>query len=122
MLATLLDRHCRRLGDMAADTLVVSEDQPEWPQIGALRARRFNSLDSSQFRRLVAHRIGLEEREMLFELCLRSDQLSEDSRYELFERVGEHYRQALAIDDPYLPGESIVRGVAALCAGREDAF
>jgi len=120
MLSTLLDRHFRRLGDIAADTQVVSEEQPELPEISALGARRFNSLNSPQLKRLVSHRVGLDERELLFELCLRAHQLSEDSRYELFERAGEHYRRSLAIDDPYLPGESIVRGVAALCAGKED--
>jgi hypothetical protein len=31
--------------------------------------------------------------------------------------VGEHYRATLAIEDPHLSGESIVRGIAALCAG-----
>jgi uncharacterized RDD family membrane protein YckC len=117
MLSALLDGDHRRLGDRAADTLVVAEQQPAVPQIGALGARRFNSLRTPRLRRMVDARLGLEERELLFALCLRAAQLSERARFELFEEVGEHYRATLAIDDPHLSGESIVRGIAALCAG-----
>jgi uncharacterized RDD family membrane protein YckC len=117
MLSALLDREHRRLGDRAADTLVVAEEQPSVPQIAALGARRFNSLRTPRLKRLVEHRIRLEERELLYALCLRAQGLAEQPRYELFEAVGEHYRKALGIDDPHLSGESIVRGVAALCAG-----
>jgi uncharacterized RDD family membrane protein YckC len=117
LLAALLDAEHRRLGDRAADTLVVAEEQPVLPQSAALGARRFNSLRTPRLVRLVEHRLGLEERELLFALCLRAPRLSERARYELFEQVGEHYRAALGIDDPHLHGESIVRGIAALCAG-----
>jgi uncharacterized RDD family membrane protein YckC len=117
LLSALLDAEHRRLGDWAADTLVVAEEQLVLPQSASLGARRFNSLRTPRLIRLVDHRLGLEERELLFALCLRAPQLSERARYELFEQVGEHYRAALGIDDPHLHGESIVRGIAALCAG-----
>jgi uncharacterized RDD family membrane protein YckC len=117
MIAALLDPERRRLGDRAADTLVVSEEQPLAPQLAALGARRENSLQTPRLRRMVAYQVGLEERELLFALCLRAEGLTGQARYELFEAVGNKYRASLGIDDPHLSGESIVRGVAALCAG-----
>jgi uncharacterized RDD family membrane protein YckC len=119
MLAALLDSEHRRLGDRAADTLVVSEEQPAAPRIEALGARRFNSLRTARVKRLVDHRLGIEERELLYALCLRAPHLSERARYELFEEVGEHYRVRLGVEDPHLSGENLILGIASLCAGTE---
>jgi uncharacterized RDD family membrane protein YckC len=121
MLAALLDPEHRRLGDRAADTLVVSEDQPVTPRIETFGALRFNSLRTARVRRLIDHRLGVEERELLYALCLRAPHLSERARYELFEEVGEHYRVRLAVEDPHLSGENLVRAVASLCSGTERA-
>ncbi|HZR08388.1 MAG TPA: RDD family protein [Myxococcales bacterium] len=119
-LAALLDGRNRRLGDLAADTLVVVETQPALPAIEALAARRFNSLRTPRVRRYVEHRIGIEERELLFTVCLRAPGLSDRARFELFEQLGAHYRAELGIDDPNLSGESLVRGLAAMCAGGKE--
>jgi len=117
MVAALLDAEHRRLGDRAADTLVVSEEQPAVPRIEALGARRFNSLRTPRVKRLVDHKLGIEERELIYALCLRAPLLSERARYELFEEIGEHYRVRLGVEDPHLSGENLVRGIASLCAG-----
>jgi uncharacterized RDD family membrane protein YckC len=119
MLAALLDPEHRRLGDRAADTLVVSEEQPPVPRIEALAARRASSLRTARVKRLVEHQLGIEERELLYALCLRAPHLSDRARYELFEAVGEHYRVRLGVEDPHLSGENLVRGIAELCAGAE---
>ena len=121
MLSAVLDSQHRRLGDRASDTLVVSDEQPAVPRVDALGARRFNSLRTPRVLRLVDHRLGIEERELLFALCLRAPHLSERARYELFEEVGEHYRVRLGVEDPHLSGENLVRGIAALCAGTEES-
>ena len=119
MLSATLDPEHRRLGDRAADTRVVVETQPAIPTLEALAVRRFNTLRTARVRRYVEHRIGVEERELLFSLCLRAPALSEQARYALYEEVGAHYRQELGIEDPNLSGESLVRGLAAMCAGLE---
>lgn len=118
MLSALSNEDRQRLGDKAADTLVVDERQPVAPILSALDARAFNTLATPRLQRLVQHRVGLEERELIYALCLRGPALSAEARYELFEAVGGHYREALGIEDASLSGEAIVRGVAALCAGR----
>ncbi len=117
MLAALTDSQHRRLGDRAADTLVVDERQPGTGLLQSLGSRRFNTLRSPRLQRLIRHRIGLDERELLFALCLRGEGLTERARFELFEEVGNHYRAALGIEEPSLSGESVVRGIAAVCAG-----
>jgi len=119
MLAALLDPEHRRLSDRAADTLVVSEEQPRVPRIEAIGARRVSSLRTARVKRLVDHQLGIEERELIYALCLRAPQLSDRARYELFEAVGEHYRVRLGVEDPHLSGENLVRGIAELCAGAE---
>jgi hypothetical protein len=121
MISALVDRHHRRLGDLAADTLVVVEKQPEVPDLETAGARRHNSLRTARVRRLLDLRVGLEERELLLALCVRAPALDERARYDLFESAGEHYRKRLDIDDPHLSGEALVRGLVSVCyGGRED--
>jgi uncharacterized RDD family membrane protein YckC len=104
----------RRLGDLAAGTLVVRESAPPAYERRAGRARAFNSLRTPRLVRLARHRVSLEEREFLAELCLRAEALDEGARFALMEEVGRHYRVRLGIDDPNLSGESVVRGLTAV--------
>ena len=114
MASCLIDHHRRRLGDIAADTLVVEERQPPAPDLAALAARRQNSLDTPRIRRQAALRIGLEEREFLLSLCQRSEGLDQRARFALFEMVGDDLRSRLDIDQAHLSGENVVRGTLAL--------
>jgi uncharacterized RDD family membrane protein YckC len=115
--ACLLDRHSRRLGDLAAGTLVVRESVPVSYERRSGPARSFNSLRTPRLVRLARQRISLDERELLAELCLRADGLEPGPRFELMEDVGRHFRERLGIDAPHLSGEAVVRGLAALLLG-----
>lgn len=115
--ACLFDRHGRRLGDLAAGTLVVRESVPIRFERRSGPARSFNSLRTPRLVRLARQRISLEERELLAELCLRADGLDERARFELMEDVGRHYRERLGIEAEHLSGEAVVRGLAALLLG-----
>src|SRR5262249_35064865 len=113
-LSCQLDRHRRRLGDIAADTLVV-QDGRSFAQVAQLaRSREFNSLRVPRVLRLMRHRISLEERELLLSLPLRAEELAAQARFDLMEQVGAHYRRVLEIDDPRLSGENLVKGLTAL--------
>jgi hypothetical protein len=70
-------------------------------------------------RRLIAHRLGTEDREFLLAVCLRADGMAEAARHDLFEAAGTHYRAVLEIDDDRLTGEAVVRGLASVCHGRD---
>jgi uncharacterized RDD family membrane protein YckC len=111
---SLLDRDHRRLGDIVADTLVVRERRPLRPEARLRLERRFNALREPALARKARQRVSLEERELLLTLCLRADRLEERARYDLMERVGSHFRRKLAIDDPQLSNENLVRDLTAL--------
>jgi uncharacterized RDD family membrane protein YckC len=118
MASCLIDAQRRRLGDIAAGTLVVEERALSMPDLAALQARRENSLDTPRIRRQVAARIGLEEREFLLALCQRAEHIEQAARFALFEQVGNDLRQRLAIEQEHLSGENLVRGVVALLFAR----
>ena len=113
-LAALIDPHGRRLGDLAADTLVIREEQPMARETGLAATRHFNTLRTGKMLALVRNRIGLEEREFLLALCLRAHKLDPAARYDLMEEVAARYRAKLGIDDPHLSGENLVRDLTSL--------
>lgn len=113
-LVCQLDRDGRRLGDLAADTLVVRER-------GSVPATRelAGSLEQSSLRtprllRLLGRRLALEEREFLLALSLRAPELEPKARFDLMEEVAAHYRRKLEIQSPGLSGENLLRGLTAL--------
>jgi hypothetical protein len=113
-LACFLDKHHRRLGDLAADTLVIQESQPlEYAGVLA-DARMHNSLRTARVLRLIRHRISLDEREFLLTLCLRARGLHDKARFDLMEDAGAYFCRKLEIDDPHLSGENLVRGLTAV--------
>ena len=61
-IACHLDPRRRRLGDIAADTLVVRERRALELLAPTARARSWNSLRTPRLVRLARHRVGLEER------------------------------------------------------------
>jgi uncharacterized RDD family membrane protein YckC len=115
-LASLLDPHRRRLGDIAADTLVVAEGRSEDPDPTAVLSPEYNSLRTPRVMRMVRRRLGLEEREFLAALVRRAGELEERARFDLMEEAGEWYRQRLELRDLPLSGEQIVRGLTAVLA------
>lgn len=116
LVAAWCDPWGRRLGDVAAGTMVVTEHPPGVPPAGLDLELRHSSLDTPRLRRLVRHRIGLDERELILALLLRAPALTPTARYDLMERCASHLRRRLdAAPIEGLSGESWVRGVAALC-------
>jgi uncharacterized RDD family membrane protein YckC len=113
-LACLFDRHRRRLGDLAAETLVIEERRAPDPTRTISEARRFNSLQTGRVLRRLRKQVGLEERELLLALCLRAESLDPQARFDLMEEVGGYYRRTLEVDDPHLSGENLVRGLLAI--------
>lgn len=110
-MTSLIDPHGRRLGDIAAQTLVVEESAPARFAGSLLAERQFNTLRTPRTIRLIRNRIGLEERELLLELLLRADRLEPARRFELMEIVGSYYRTLLGVDDPRVTGENLVRNL-----------
>jgi len=93
--ASMLDPLRRRLGDIVAGTLVIREAKPPAYRGELAAERRFNTLRTPRVMRLIRHRIGLEERELLLTVCLRADRLEPVARYDLMEELAAAYRQRL---------------------------
>lgn len=112
-LISLLHPESRRLGDVAAGTLVVAERQSAVYPGRVAEGRQFNSLRNARVMRLIRHKISLEEREFLLALCLRAPRMDDKPRFDLMDEVGNYYREKLKIDDPHLSSENLVRGLTA---------
>lgn len=113
-VAALIDRNGRRLGDVAAQTLVIEEHSPVEYHGSPIAQRRFNSLRTPRIMRMIRHRVSLDERELLLELCLRAENLEPARRYEIMEQAGEYYARLLDVDDPRLTGENLVRDLTSI--------
>jgi len=113
-LVALFDAAGRRLGDLAADTLVVRETFDQQALARTLGGGDATSLRVPRVVRQARRRIGLEEREFLTALCLRADALEPRARFDLFESVAADYRQRLQLEEDRLSGEKLVRGVASI--------
>jgi uncharacterized RDD family membrane protein YckC len=112
--AIAIDRHRRRLGDLAADTMVVRESRTFAEAATLARAPQFNSLRTPRVIRAIRHRIGLEERELLLTLSLRAASLTPKARFDLFEDVAAHYRRKLELPELGISGENLVRGLTGV--------
>jgi len=115
----LLDRHGRRLGDIAAGTVVVRERRAPRPSFaraagdaGAL------SRDAAVVRAMA--RITPPEREAMFGLVARRESLPLPVRYGLFARLGAHLEARLGIARPgHLSDENFVVHLAAALAAAQ---
>ena len=114
-VTALVNATGRRLGDLIAGTLVVRESTPLVSRGDLAAERRHNTLRTPRVQRLIRHRIGLEEREFLLTLCLRSAKLSPEARYDLMEEVAAFYREKLGLEEEPISGENFVRDLTALC-------
>jgi uncharacterized RDD family membrane protein YckC len=119
-IASLVDRHRRRLGDLVAGTLVIREAKPLQVRGQITSERKYNSLRTTRVLRLIKHRVSLEEREFLLALCLRAGKMRPEARYDLMEEVANAFREKLDIEEEQISGENFVRDLTAvLFAGAE---
>jgi uncharacterized RDD family membrane protein YckC len=114
-VASMLTPSGGRMGDLIAGTVVVRETTPLVSRGDLAAERRHNTLRTPRVQRLIRHRIGLEEREFLLTLCLRSAKLSPEARYDLMEEVAAFYREKLGLEEEPISGENFVRDLTVLC-------
>lgn len=118
-MAALLDPLGRRVGDLAAGTIVVSERHPAIPRRVAEGFSRPNSLDRPEIRTRALRRIPPALREYILSLLLRRDRLDDDARIDLFERTADLLARRLEIPrESFLSGERLVEDVAAILYAR----
>jgi uncharacterized RDD family membrane protein YckC len=114
-VACVLTRKCQRLGDLAANTIVVRYPRVFEPDLEQLLAGKFNSL--RQYPHLEARlrqRISPAEAAVLLQALLRRDEFEPAARVELFHELAEYFQAKAAFPPEATDGitdEQYVRNV-----------
>ncbi|MEO5958632.1 MAG: RDD family protein [Opitutaceae bacterium] len=114
-LAALLNRRGQRLGDLAADTLVVWEPADAMPDFAALRGEKYNSLRAhapavARLRQAVSP----VEARAAWSALARRDEFQAEARVRLFAELAAHFRPLAAAPAEVVDGvsdEQFVRNV-----------
>jgi uncharacterized RDD family membrane protein YckC len=113
--AALLDKNGRRLGDLAAGTIVVRERRSPPPAQVVPPAQRYNTFISDPLVVHAARRIAPLEREAMIGLSLRRERLPLDVRHELFARLATHLEARLGVPrPPFFSEEKYVLNLTAV--------
>jgi uncharacterized RDD family membrane protein YckC len=92
-LTAWLNRKCQRLGDIAANTIVIRTPAVAEPDLDQLLAGKFNSL--RQYPHLAARlrqRISPSEAATVLQALMRRDEFDPAARIDLFEKLAAHVR------------------------------
>jgi uncharacterized RDD family membrane protein YckC len=96
-LACWLNRNCQRLGDLAANTVVIRSPRIAEPDLEQLLAGKFNSL--RQFPHLAARlrqSVSPAEANVALQAVLRRAEFDPAARVELFAELAAHFRAKVA--------------------------
>jgi uncharacterized RDD family membrane protein YckC len=114
-LACLFSRHSQRLGDLAANTVVVRAPKIREPDLDQLLAGKYNSLRGHpHLEARLRQRVSPAEAAIAMQALVRRDGLEPAARVTLFAELAEHFRAlvpfpAEAVEG--MPDEQYVRNV-----------
>ena len=92
-VACAVSRRAQRLGDLAANTIVVRIPKVSEPNLDQLTAGKFNSLrDYPHLEARLRQRISAQEAALALQALLRRDLLEPQARVELFAQIAVHFR------------------------------
>jgi uncharacterized RDD family membrane protein YckC len=114
-LAALLSRRGQRLGDLAANTIVIRVPQIEQPDLDQLLAGKYNSLRAHpHLAARLRQRASPAEAALALQALVRRDELEDIPRVELFADLAGHFRQLVEFPPDATDGitdEQYVRNV-----------
>lgn len=116
----LIDPLRRRLGDLAADTIVVRDVRVALPTAMLEQRTRVNTFASDPaIRNRVLLRVTAQERDLILGLMLRRDELEPASREALFADAARHFRTRFALpeDMDFLSDEQTVVNLGLVIQG-----
>jgi hypothetical protein len=114
-LSCLLSPRSQRLGDLAANTIVIREPKITRPDLEQILSHKYNSL--RDYPHLVARlrqRTSPQEANIALQALLRRDELDPLSRVELFAQIADHFKKIVAFPQEAIDGiteEQFVRNV-----------
>ena len=99
----LLSRRAQRLGDIAANTIVVRTPQIAEPDLDQLLAGKYNSLRAyPHLEARLRQRVSPQEAALAMHALLRRDQLEPAARVDLFTQLAAHFQSKVEF-----PGEAV---------------
>lgn len=111
----LLNRRAQRLGDLAANTVVVRLVRHREPDLDQLLAGKFNSLrQHPHLEARLRQRVSAQEARLALQALVRRDELAPAARVELFGELAEHFRGLVTFPPEAveaMPDEQYVRNV-----------
>lgn len=114
-LACLISRRGQRLGDFAANTIVVWNPRISEPNLNQLLAGKFNSFrDYPHLEARLRQNISPQETGIALQALLRRNELDPPARAELFRDIASHFRSIVAFPQEATDGlsdEQYVRNV-----------
>ena len=120
-VASFSDSLGRRLGDLAAGTMVIRDKTAAFMPPQADRDRPNSYRDDPGCRRRIQARATKEDRDLAIELMWRRDELQPEAREMLFARLSGEFRRRFNLpEDDNLSNEQSVMDVALLLAERDD--
>jgi uncharacterized RDD family membrane protein YckC len=118
VVSALLDARGRRLGDLAAGTVVVRARRAQLPSAVLAPVERHNSFIRDPSVVQACSRVTAPERDAMLGLALRREQLPLAVRHALFGKLSAHLEQRLGLPRPsYLSEERFVLNLAAVALG-----
>ena len=119
-VTALCDRSTRRLGDIAAGTVVVRARQATRPAAITAPVDRYNSFARDANIAHAARAVTAPERDAMLGLSLRREELPLAVRHDLFARLATHLENRLGIRRPaYFSAERFVLNLAAIALDRD---
>lgn len=116
--SALLDGHGRRLGDLAAGTVVVRQRKSPRPAAVIAPVDRYNSFIQDPAIIHASARITPPERDVMLGLAVRRESLPLAVRYALFSKLAGHLERRLGVARPdFFSEERFVLNLAAVALG-----
>jgi uncharacterized RDD family membrane protein YckC len=115
-MACLLSKRCQRLGDLAANTVVVHMPKYVEPDLDHLLAGKFNSLrQHPHLEARLRQRVSAEEARLALQALVRRDDLDPVARVRLFSELADNFKEIVAFPPEAveaMPDEQYVHNVA----------
>ncbi len=117
-VACWLNRRCQRLGDIAANTIVIRNPRVSEPDLDQLLAGKFNSLrHHPHLAARLRQRVSPGEAAVALQALLRRDEFDPGARVDLFGELALHFRGKVEFPSEAIEGvadEQYVRNVVDL--------
>jgi uncharacterized RDD family membrane protein YckC len=114
-MACLINQRAQRLGDFAANTIVVVQPRHAEPVLDQLLAGKYNSLrDHPHLAARLRQRVSPAEARVALQALMRREDFEPASRVELFSELGRHFRALVIFPQEAVEGisdEQYVRNV-----------